>query len=85
MPLFTFKCRSCAKIAERLVNDENTVLECECGSKELDRQFRLASSSRIWRGAQDYFENVINPEVDKIQKELSEGKDSTFLDVTGDE
>jgi putative FmdB family regulatory protein len=85
MPLFTFKCVKCSKIIEKFLKDEKAKIACDCGSKEVERQFGLVSSSRIWRGAQEHLDNVINPEVDRIQKELSKGDDNTFIDVVGDE
>ena len=85
MPLFTYKCSDCAVIVEKLIVGEPDDLTCECGSKNITRQFGKISASRIWRGAQEHLDNVITPEVDRLQRDLGAGKDSVFLDIAGDE
>jgi putative FmdB family regulatory protein len=84
MPLFTFKCLECSKITEKFLKSEDSVVECACGSCKLERQFTVASGS-TWKGSADYIENVLNPEVDRISRDLASGKDSAFLDIAGDE
>jgi putative FmdB family regulatory protein len=83
MPLFTFKCLECSKTVEKFLKSPDSSVKCECGSCNLERQFVVASGN-VWKGAEDYLENVVNPEVDRIQRELGSGRDSTFIDIAGD-
>lgn len=83
MPLFTFKCDQCSKIDERLTDADSTET-CECGSP-MNKVFKATVGGRIWKGSRDNLENVIKPEVDKINESLSKNNDSTFFDVCGDE
>lgn len=84
MPLFTFKCLNCAKTKEKFIKDKEPQFECECGSIEFERQFGPAAKGSIWKGAQDHLENIIKPEINRIQENLSKGDDNTFLDIAGD-
>lgn len=49
MPLFEYRCKSCASVSEHLVGvgSDNPALACpECGSKKLDRMISLVSVNR---------------------------------------
>ena len=85
MPLFTFKCLDCLKLIEKFVKNDQSDIICDCGSKNLEKQFNIKTNNKVWRGSQDYLENVINPEIDRMQKELENGNDNVFLDIAGDE
>lgn len=86
MPLFTFKCLNCEEIVEKFFKNEcnNLEYECKCGCKEFERIFDFKTSGSVWKNAKDHMENVIEPEINKIQEKLSKGSDSTFLDIVGD-
>jgi putative FmdB family regulatory protein len=83
MPLFTFKCKSCKCMLEKLLKDDTQPISCGCGSVDLERVFGKVKAGAVWRGAKDHLENVINPEVDRISKNIGKD-DSMFLDVCGE-
>ncbi len=86
MPLFTFKCLSCGKVLEKFVKNAEKEVEitCECGEKNFERVYDFAAKGKIWRDAKTHMEEVINPEIDRIQDQISKGKDNVFLDIAGD-
>jgi putative FmdB family regulatory protein len=83
MPLFTYKCDGCKKLYEKFIKSDESVDDCECGSK-LSKVFVANVGGRIWKGSKDNLENVIKPAVDKIHEKLAGNSDSTFLDICGD-
>lgn len=85
MPLYNYKCVKCNIIVEKFQHKPSKdVLECEkCGSKEFDKVFGIVFG-KIWLNAKDTMSNVIAPEVQRIEGNLSKGNDKAFLDMAGD-
>lgn len=88
MPLFLYECSDCGAVFEKfIVSDDNkTQVKCKnCGADHTKRRINKPQKADMWRGANDHMENIILPEVDRLQRELSSGNDSVFLDIAGDE
>lgn len=86
MPLFNYKCKDCGNVMELFVhNDDDEIVCTECESKNCEKMVS-AFNNRTWLNAKENFNERISPDVDRVQKEMSQGryKDSTFLDLYGD-
>lgn len=85
MPLFNYQCQDCDWLVERFLHnrDEEVELVCdECEGINMERVMGLIHN-RTQYNAHDTLHNKILPDVDRIQKKVSSGSDSDFLDITG--
>lgn len=86
MPLFNYQCQNCGWVVEKFLHnrDDPAELVCtECEGVEFERIMGLVHN-RTWLNARDALNNKVLPDADRIQKKISSGSDSDFLDITGD-
>jgi putative FmdB family regulatory protein len=84
MPMFNFKCCECEAVFEKFVHPGKDVeFQCEeCGCTECEKVFGQVHT-RTWMKAKELFDEKIDPEVERIRKEIREGDDNAFLDIAG--
>jgi len=86
MPLFSYECNKCECVVEKFVHKSSDIPELKCrkcdgiGFKKLFSDVK----SRIGLDAKTLYETKIKPDVQRIMKNISNGKDSDFLDISGD-
>jgi len=85
MPLFNYQCNKCEAVVEKFLHNakQDVEIKCECGSTEFSKLFGK-THSRTWLNARDMLNNKINPDVDRINKNINKGKDKDFLDIYGE-
>lgn len=85
MPLFNYQCNKCEAVVEKFQHKTSDVLEitCECGSKEFTKLFGK-THNRVYLNSKDMLNKRINPDADRISKNINKGKDRDFLDIYGE-
>lgn len=85
MPLYNYQCNSCKDIVEKFLHNSTDKIEiiCKCGNKEFTKLFG-SIHNRVYLNAKDLLNNKINPDIERIRKNISSGKDRDFLDIYGD-
>jgi len=85
MPLFSYKCLKCDFVVEKFQHKPDQIdIECaECKNTEFERIFGTVHN-KIWLNARDTFNNVINPDAERIRRNVASGNDKDFLDISGD-
>jgi DNA-directed RNA polymerase subunit RPC12/RpoP len=78
-------CLKCEKVVEKFQHKPSKPkIECkECGHKEFDRIIGKIRH-KITYDAKGTYKNRIQPEINRINKNIADGKDKDFLDITGD-
>jgi len=84
MPLYCYECPECNFLFEEFQHtSEKLELTCEqCGHPKCDRLMSFIHN-RTKFNARDNFAKRLQPDVDRIMKNVSEGKDKDFLDIAG--
>lgn len=85
MPLFNYMCLKCDEIVEKFQHKPvKPKIGCKkCGYKKFKRIIGKIRN-KITYNAKDTYKNRIKPDVDRINKNISDGKDKDFLDISGD-
>jgi len=86
MPLFNYMCVKCKIIVEKFQHKptDEIKIECKkCGGNEFVRTIGKILH-KITYDSKGTYNNRIKPEVERINKNISDGKDKDFLDITGD-
>lgn len=84
MPLFNYKCDKCEIVIEKYVNPgKNPKVNCPECDGDLEKVFG-SFCNRTWRRANENFDEVLDPEIERIRKKIREGSDNDFLDIAGD-
>jgi len=86
MPLFSYRCNECEQVVEKFQHNADVVPEMKCGYCECENFERLVAfpHNRNILNARDNLDERILPDAQRLQKEMQSGKDSTFLDLYGE-
>lgn len=83
MPLFNYKCLKCNEVIEKFQHKPNPKIKCkECGNEEFKRVLGKIRH-KITYDAKGTYKNRIKPDMDRINKNIADGKDKDFLDIAG--
>ena len=85
MPLFNYMCLKCNEIVEKFQHKPEEIdIECEeCGHDEFERVIGNVHHKIVY-DANGTLKNRIKPDMDRIYKNISKGKDNDFLDIAGE-
>jgi putative FmdB family regulatory protein len=85
MPLYNYQCKSCNIVVEKFMHRgvDKVDITCECGNKEFTKLFGNINS-RTYLNSKDLLNNKINPDIERIRRNINKGKDKDFLDIYGD-
>lgn len=90
MPLYSYRCIKCKSIIEKFIKSEDCSneisLKCPvCFNEIFEKVFGNSIKSNVYSTSTKYFEEILKPEIQKINENISKGKDEFFLDICGDE
>lgn len=85
MPLFSYQCKQCQQVVEKFQHSAKSEpkLTCSCGHTEFVR-LMPGTQNRVVLNARDNLNQKILPDAQRIQNDISKGKDSAFLDIYGE-
>ena len=85
MPLFSYQCKQCQQVVEKFQHNAKTEpkITCSCGHTEFER-LMPGTQNRVQLSARDNLHQKILPDAQRIQNDMSKGKDSAFLDIYGE-
>ena len=86
MPLFSYGCVSCEYVVEKFQHNavDKPQLVCpDCDGYEFERLFS-SHHNRTILNAKETYSQQIKPDIDRISRNISKGKDKDFTDVYGE-
>ena len=85
MPLFNYMCVKCKLVVEKFQHKPKKMkIKCkECDGGEFERVIGKIRH-KITYDAKGTFNNRIKPDMDRINKNIADGKDKDFFDIAGE-
>ena len=86
MPLFSYECKQCHQVVEKFQHSakaEPKLICAGCKATEFER-LMPGTQNRVELNARDNLNQKILPDAQRIQNDMSKGKDSAFLDIYGE-